>query len=129
MADRVSRRSKRKTVQFRGMFVFVSIIVFYFYNIFLPICIIYQTVTNALKDQLDRSKALCSFNILKREANKMKDIITLTFKMFIAVELSTATRVTFFRGTVGDHYFYEGHFWPSSFFPFKRAHFSLPLYY
>ena len=38
MADRVSRRGKRKTVQFRGMFVWI--IVFYFYNIFLPICIL-----------------------------------------------------------------------------------------
>ena len=37
MADRVSRRGKRKTTQFGGMFVWI--IVFYFYNIFLPICI------------------------------------------------------------------------------------------
>ena len=35
MADRVSRRGKKKTVQFRGMFVWNS--VFYFYNIFLPV--------------------------------------------------------------------------------------------
>ena len=38
MADRVCRRGKRKTVQFRGMFVWT--IVFYFYNIFLTICIL-----------------------------------------------------------------------------------------
>ena len=35
MADRVSGRAKRKTVQVRGMFIWI--IVFYFYNIFLPI--------------------------------------------------------------------------------------------
>ena len=34
MVDRVSRRGKRKTVHFRVMFVWI--IVFYFYNIFLP---------------------------------------------------------------------------------------------
>ena len=38
MADHVSRRGKRKTVQFRGMFVWI--IVFYFYNIFLTISIL-----------------------------------------------------------------------------------------
>ena len=45
MADRVSRRGKRKTVHFRGMFVF------YFYNIFLHICILYKKkeVTNAFQ--------------------------------------------------------------------------------
>ena len=44
MADRVSKRDKRKTVQFRGMFVWI--IVFYFYIIFLPICIF---ITNGYK--------------------------------------------------------------------------------
>ena len=34
MADRVSQRGNRKTVKFRGMFLWI--IVFYFYNIFLP---------------------------------------------------------------------------------------------
>ena len=42
MADRVSRRGKRKTVQFWGMFVWI--IVFYFYNIFLTI-----SITNGFK--------------------------------------------------------------------------------
>ena len=38
LADRVSRRGKRKTVQFPG--VIVRIIVLYFYNIFLPVGIL-----------------------------------------------------------------------------------------
>ena len=38
MADHVSRLGKRKTVQFIGMFVWI--IVFYFYDIFLPLCIL-----------------------------------------------------------------------------------------
>ena len=58
MADRVSRRGKRKTVQFRG--TFVSSIVFYFYNIFLIMYFI-TTIQTLFKDQLDQSKATCPF--------------------------------------------------------------------
>ena len=61
MADRVSRRGKRKTVQFRGMFVWI--IVFYFYNIFLPTCIFNNRLQTLFIDQLDRSKATCSFKL------------------------------------------------------------------
>ena len=58
MADRVSRRGKRKTLQLRGMFVWI--IVFYFY-IFLPYEFYKKRLQTLFKDQLDRSKATCSF--------------------------------------------------------------------
>ena len=54
---RVSRRGKKKTTQFRG--VFVWIIVFYFQNIF-PTNAFYNKQLQ-VKYQLDLSKAMCSF--------------------------------------------------------------------
>ena len=62
MTDRVSRRGKRKTAHFRGMFLWI--IVFYFYNTFLPICKKKKRLQTLIKDQLDRSKATCSFNFV-----------------------------------------------------------------
>ena len=62
MADRVSRRGKRKTVQFWGMFVWI--IVFYFYNICLTIYAFYNKRLQTLfKDPLDQTKATCSFKV------------------------------------------------------------------
>ena len=60
MADRVSRQGKRKTVQFRGMFVWI--IVFYFTTSFYPYAFYKKRLQTLFKDQLDRSKATCSFN-------------------------------------------------------------------
>ena len=59
MADRVSRRGRRKTVQFRGMFVWI--IELYFYNIFLPIM---HFITNSYRrlSKTNSADPMCSFN-------------------------------------------------------------------
>ena len=57
MAERVSQRGKRKTGQFRGMFVWI--IVFYFYNIFLTINAFYNK--NGYK-RFSKTNSTSSFN-------------------------------------------------------------------
>ena len=59
MADHVCRRGKRKTTQFRVILVWI--IIFYFKNYSNHNAFYNKRLHALFKDQLDRSKATCSF--------------------------------------------------------------------